>query len=113
MAQRQSLFRDVNERIGELSDRFGASEQPLRVVCECGNSGCRELLQITAAEYEALRAHGRRFVVVPGHEIAGAERVVAANERFAVVEKVGAGGRSAARLDPRRDGVRGPSSGRS
>ncbi len=40
------------------------------------------------------------FAVLPRHEVADVERVVAENDRFLVVEKFGEGGKAAIRLDP-------------
>jgi hypothetical protein len=68
-------------------------------------------MQLVLGEYEAVRGHGARFVVVPGHEtthVAGVEIAVVAerHERFSVMEKVGEAGEAARRKDPRglRDG---------
>jgi hypothetical protein len=88
-AERQSLFREVNERIHELGDRFDLSGEPLVIVCECGNDGCHALLELAPADYEPVRRSPGRFVVVPGHELPAVERIVAGNERFLVVEKIG------------------------
>ena len=104
VAQRQSVFREVNERIEEAATEFELRANLLMIVCECGNDGCREMLRLTTSEYKALRRSPTRFAVVPGHEIPAVERVVAGNERFATVEKLGDAGRTAAALDPRRDG---------
>lgn len=104
VAKQQSTFREVNERIEEVSDRFGPSAEPLLIVCECGHPGCHEMIEVTAAEYEALRESPVRFAVAAGHELPAVERVVAGNERFVTVEKFGTGGRTATALDPRRDG---------
>jgi hypothetical protein len=53
-------------------------------------------VRLTQAEYEAVRTDPRRFLVAPGNvsdpEI---ERVVEKDERYWVVEKVGAAGRVA------------------
>lgn len=75
------LFREVNEYIAELSDDWvetGASS----LVCECGDAGCVELLEIEPAEYERVRADGARFVVLAGHQLPEGERVVEQTDRF-------------------------------
>jgi hypothetical protein len=41
---------------------------------------------LTRAEYEEVRSDSAHFAVVPGHVYPGAEHVVAAYERYAVVE---------------------------
>jgi hypothetical protein len=57
---------------------------------------------LTLEEYEHVRAGANRFFVLPGHEIAAVERNVEVNDRFIVVSKLGAGGRLAEQLDPRK-----------
>ena len=88
-ARSQVIFREVNERIAQLSTRLDGLEINL-FVCECSNDECAESLEITPSEYQAVRAHGARFFVLAGHQLAGVEHVVEANERFLVVEKDGA-----------------------
>lgn len=88
-ARNQVVFREVNERIAELTGLLNETGFNL-FICECSDPACAESLEITAAEYEAVRADGARFVIVRGHEIPEAERVVDGNGRFIVVEKTGA-----------------------
>jgi hypothetical protein len=99
-ARSQLMFREVNERIAELTTMLDGLGINL-LICECSDDSCAESLQITPAEYEAVRAHGKRFVVLAGHQLPGIERVVDGNERFLVVEKVGEAGEVAMRGDPR------------
>jgi hypothetical protein len=101
IGRRQSLFREVNERIDELGDSFGLLDQ-LPILCECGSARCSEQIVLTEAEYETLRRIPTHFAVLPGHDIPAVERVVEANERFVTVEKLGESARTAIELDPRR-----------
>jgi hypothetical protein len=81
------LFREVNERIAELTEAFMEGGAKL-FVCECGRLDCSEPLELTLDEFEAIRDHASRFVVVPGHELEGQELVVEWTSRFVVVEKL-------------------------
>ncbi len=54
-------------------------------------------MELTFPEYEAVRADPHRFVLVPGHQIAGVEVVIDTKPNYIVVEKVGEAGRDAAR----------------
>jgi hypothetical protein len=38
--------------------------------------GCNQLVELSVREYEEIRAHPRRFVLVPGHESPDVETVV-------------------------------------
>jgi hypothetical protein len=84
-ARDQALFRQVNERIEQLVDRFGASGRN-QLICECGNRECTHEIELTAAECERVREHARRFVVALNYENPEMESIVEQNERFAVVE---------------------------
>ena len=83
----EALFREVNERIEDLSRTFG-NGQFTDFICECGNADCAARLQLTVAEYEAVREKPTRFVVVSDHVVPDIERVVAKHDRYTVVEKV-------------------------
>jgi hypothetical protein len=100
-ARSQALFREVNEHIAELSNDWRETRVSL-FICECSSQGCAEALEITAAEYERVRADGARFVVVPGHQAPNVERVIGGSGRFLVVEKLGAAAAIARASDPRR-----------
>jgi hypothetical protein len=86
-ARRNSdLFREVNDRILELTDQW-ASVEPVGFVCECSTIGCKTIVYITAEEYEGVKAVTDRFLVDPAHVDGAHERVVVSTERYAVVER--------------------------
>ena len=97
-AKNQALFREVNERIEELSKPAYSRA----FICECCNVECNQTLAITIEEYERMRSDGNRFAVLPGHEDRDVEDVVEATERYLIVAKLGSGGTLAEQLDPRR-----------
>ena len=98
-ANTQSLFREVNERIEDLTrGRLIESE----VLCECSVPDCTETIALTGDEYETVRSVPTRFLVVPGHVDSDIEHVVEETEHYVVVEKFGSAGARAAHLDPRR-----------
>ena len=102
-ANQQVIFREVNERIAELSDDWSETGVGL-FVCECSDPACAEALEISPDQYERVRSNGARFVVVSGHQLPEVERVVETNEAFLVVEKIGAAAGIARASDPRRHG---------
>ena len=95
IAQNEVLFREVNERIREVE-----KEPQLHILCECGDEDCTRLIGMTLEEYERLRADPVAFAVVPGHETASVEEVVA-RETYHVVRKRPGEQRLARRSDPR------------
>jgi hypothetical protein len=96
-AQNQSLFREVNERIEDLS----SSASFAGFVCECLNTDCDEQVPLTIEEYEHVRSGSNRFIVLPGHYVTDVEQVVESSDRYLVVSKLGTGAAVAAELDPR------------
>jgi hypothetical protein len=99
-ARNQSMFREVNERIIELSDYRLSSP---RFVCECESALCAETLELTQDEYEAVRADPGCFFVAVGHDVPDVESVVSENERYMIVRKLGEGHAVAVQFDPRRN----------
>ena len=85
--QNQSLFRDVNERIGELQTSWKPLAE-VAFVCECADETCSSPISASREEYDAVRASPVRFLVQPEHVSPASEFVVDRNERFWVVEKV-------------------------
>ena len=103
IAHNEAVFREINERI-----ETGASprdvDEPVTFLCECARLRCTRLVELTFPEYEAVRADPHRFVLVPGHEVAGVEVVIDTKAGYVVVEKIGEAGRAAARdTHPRTD----------
>jgi anti-sigma B factor antagonist len=97
----QALFREVNERIEQIAEDFGSDGQN-QLICECGNPDCTQRIELTADEYEYVRAHASRFVVALNHENPETESIVEQNDRFAVVETyAGETSRIARETDPR------------
>src|SRR5512133_3115083 len=96
-ASTQLAFREVNERIAELTGEWNETGVNL-FICECGRIECADALELTRTEYEAVRTDDARFVVSAGHQEAGKERVIESNRRFLIVERLGP-----AKQDARQD----------
>jgi hypothetical protein len=98
----EALFRQVNEEIRGLTSTFGTDDGSMTVVCECGNAGCTEQLDVGIRDYERIRAEGSLFVIAPGHDIPELEQVVESNEGWSVVQKRdGTPAKVAQETDPR------------
>jgi hypothetical protein len=96
----EATIRDVNEGI-ERGQWPGEEDTPVGFRCECARLGCNHLIELSVREYEVIRAHPRRFVVVPGHESLEVETVIEAGPRYVIVEKLDLAGEVAERSDPR------------
>ena len=86
LALNEALFRDVNERIREISDTFGQKDATYDFLCECSDPTCADRVVLTAAEYEHVRADSTRFVVAKGHAMPEIESVVEQAKEIIVAE---------------------------
>src|SRR5918994_7777738 len=100
MAQNEALFREVNERVDAVAHQLGPGV-PYEYLCECANADCTFRISLSQAEYEAVRAEGTQFVVLPLHYTPEIEELVVERETHWVVRKTGEAGEYVEDLDPR------------
>ena len=103
LAQNEALFREVNERVAEVATHFIDVEtkgEAVEFICECGRRDCAEPITMTVAEYQAIRADGTRFAVIPGHQLPEVESVVERHPTYVVVREA----RGGCSRDRTRDG---------
>jgi hypothetical protein len=99
LARNEALFREVNERVEEISQ--GAGLDSIDFVCECGHTDCTQAIPLTVSEYEQVREDPLHFAIVPGHAIPEVEEIVSDGDRFQVVRKHEDEERIARTTDPR------------
>ena len=99
VARNEALFREVNERVEEVSG--GRSTEMTEFLCECGDVDCTESVALTDEEYDHVRSDPLLFAVLPGHEIPDVEGILQSNERFSIVRKHASEGAIARETDPR------------
>ena len=99
LAKNEILFREINERLDEMSLPWSKTTDYL---CECSEMSCTKIVELTNDEYERVRSRPTVFVVAHGHERPEIENVVEKTEGFLVVEKVVAVD-EIIREDPRSD----------
>jgi hypothetical protein len=98
----EAVFREVNERIEDLAETFQLKDEPLDLVCECGDATCVRRITMTRTEYEELRSEPHQFAVHPGHEYPDVEEVVERRKGYDIVSKnQGIPEKIAERTDPR------------
>jgi hypothetical protein len=102
LVRNQAVFREVNERISDLSSGFASAyHQMLDLFCECSDASCTVRIRVTVEEYEHVRACADRFLVYPRHDSPQIERVVDCGRGYEVVEMFGDAAGLVADLDPR------------
>src|SRR5215212_7458328 len=83
----EAVFREVNERINDLAENFQLEDQPLDLVCECGDPTCVERISMSRDEYEELRSEATHFAVFPGHEKGEVEAILERRGGYDIVRK--------------------------
>jgi hypothetical protein len=107
IARNNATFRDANEHISAAAGIYGI-DSPVPFICECADARCSEIIRLPLEEYEAIRAHSRHFLHVPGHQDgADVAHIVARRDGYVIVEKVGRAGEIAEALDERSPEDRG------
>ena len=101
IAENETLFREVNERVDMGAPQLGPNS-PHQFLCECASAGCTLRLTLSAELYQMVRADSRQFVVVPGHYTPKDGELVVEEDTHWIVRKSGEAGEYAAALDPRR-----------
>jgi hypothetical protein len=90
-ARNEALFREVNENIARLEERYGSATEPA-FICECSRDSCTEHVPVDEKTYRRVREHPRRFIILPGHIDEALESVVETHPGYLIVEKTGAAG---------------------
>jgi hypothetical protein len=102
IGQNEALFRQVNERLRDVNEAFGAVTNRIELICECADRSCAGRISLSVPEYEDLRSTGDRFIVVPGHGGTDGEEVVRMGEGWEIIRKrSGAPAELAKASDPR------------
>jgi hypothetical protein len=100
IAKTEALFRDVNERIAETSERFDSDAGVF--MCECADPACAQRFEVSLAEYEDVRKDPTTFVLNPDHVTPDVETIIRHGRGYAVVRKFDAVvSRIVKKLDPR------------
>jgi hypothetical protein len=101
VGKNEALFREVNERIRDVSARLVAYDgaAPIEFLCECSDEECNDAVELTLAEYDAVRSQPTHFLVATGHLWRPDERAVRELDGYAVIEKLGAAAQVAVEED--------------
>jgi hypothetical protein len=85
VALTEAAFRIANERMAGWEERGDGAAASY--FCECGMEGCREVIGLSKAQYEAVRADPRHFVVLHDHVIEDLEDEIERHDGYSVIEK--------------------------
>lgn len=101
LAQNETVFRDVNERIEGVAAKQGDDMHRYEFICECSNADCTFRVGLTLKEYEEVREQGTRFFVLANHAMLEVEQVIEHRDGYDIVEKTGEAADFVARQNPR------------
>ena len=87
IADNESRFREINERLEADLRRLPVDSGPVEFVCECGHADCTASVLLTVDEYEQVRQDPATFAMLPGHDIEDVEDVILRHERYVVARK--------------------------
>jgi hypothetical protein len=65
-------------------DRF-AELGSVEIACECGRSGCGEVIALPSCVYEQAQKAPRQRLLAPGHHLPGTRRGLSRYDSFVVV----------------------------
>jgi hypothetical protein len=66
--RKRALFREVNERIRDVSRRFGFASGTYEFFCECTRPECLLRIEVTGELYDEIVADSGRYLVAAEHE---------------------------------------------
>jgi hypothetical protein len=101
LAQNETLFREVNERIEDLALTHTDDDHLYEFLCECSNAHCDLKLSVPLSTYEQARSDSAVFIVAVGHELPEIDDVVLRGAEFQLVRKRGEAAELAERTNPR------------
>jgi hypothetical protein len=102
-ARNQSMFRQLNEKLRDVEDALATVTEQLVIACECADTTCVAMLDISTNDYKAVRSNPRWFVVLLGHVYPEVESVIREDDGYVVVEKLAAAGLEAEEAASRSD----------
>ena len=86
-ARNEARFREANEQIDRRRRELDIDADGFPLLCECARETCTEVIRVRLEDYEAARAHPRRFVVLAEHT--DSANVLRRQDRYVVIEKEG------------------------
>jgi hypothetical protein len=87
LAENQRLFRTANERLDERTEAYSGTNPLVPFLCECADDTCLGRVELTHRQYQEIRSHPERYVIVRGHTTIENERIIEQHDSFQVVEK--------------------------
>lgn len=86
LVENEKTFRSANDVLAKAVEQ-SPDATVIPFLCECADDLCLDRVELTSAQYQDVRAHRDRFVIIAGHLQAEAEHVVGKLGQYELVEK--------------------------
>jgi hypothetical protein len=87
LIQNEETIRSANEVLAGAAEQSARNASKIPFLCECADDLCLSRVELAQTEYERVRAHTDRFVIIAGHLQAEGEHVVGMLGPYELVEK--------------------------
>jgi hypothetical protein len=87
LRENEERFRRGNHAIEHAAAQMGACDELIPFLCECSNASCLGTVTLRGSDYAGLRDHPHHFILLPGHETPGVDKVVGKLGEYVIVEK--------------------------
>ena len=84
--------RDREEQNMGEGDQFAGVGSVVEIACECGRSGCAEVITLPWCVYEEAQREPRRLLLAPGHELPGGKPLIRCDSFVVVSSEQAEGG---------------------
>jgi hypothetical protein len=68
-------------------EQFAGVGSVVEIACQCGRSGCAEVIALPLCVYKQAQREPRRLLLAPGHELPGIRRALSRYDSFVVVSR--------------------------
>jgi hypothetical protein len=85
--QTEEIFRSANELVDAAAEQSAQNTGKIPYICECADHLCLGRVELTRTEYEGVRRHTDRFVIIAGHLQAEGQHVVGMLGPYELVEE--------------------------
>ena len=74
-------------------DEFAGVGSVVEIACQCGRSGCAEVITLPRCVYEEAQKEPRRLLLAPGHQVPGVSPLIRCDSFVVVSSEQAEGGR--------------------
>jgi hypothetical protein len=85
--ENQQTFKLANERLESAVAERVEPDQRVPFLCECADETCMGQVDLTLADYGAIRARGDYFLMLSNHRLSPGEQIVEHRDGYDISQK--------------------------